>query len=122
MKRWACLLTCLTSRAVHLELAHSLSTDSFINCMLRFEARRGVPREYFSDNGTNFVGAVNELAKCLQELDQTKNESAGTSIRQRRRTLAALGSDSSALLSEHWAPFFMRKRSPMTSSKLRWFK
>ena len=66
------LFTCQSTRAVHLELTHSLATGSFINCLLRFEGRRGVPREYFSDNGTNFVGAVNELAKCLQQLDQER--------------------------------------------------
>ena len=38
----------------------TMETDSFINCMRRFIARRGHPEVLFSDNGTNFVGAYNQ--------------------------------------------------------------
>ncbi len=69
VKRWVCLFTCMITRAVHLELAYSLSSDSFLAVFFRFEAGRGVPKEYRSDNGTNFVGAKNELDRCLAALD-----------------------------------------------------
>ena len=36
IKRYGSLFTCLQSRAVHIEVATSLSTDSFINCLQRF--------------------------------------------------------------------------------------
>ena len=57
VKRYGVLFTCLTSRAVHIETADSLETDSFINALRRFIARRGPLREIRSDQGTNIVGA-----------------------------------------------------------------
>ena len=54
-KRYGCLFTCLTTRAVHVEIAHSLDTDSFLCAFRRFTSRRGSPKKVFSDNGTNFV-------------------------------------------------------------------
>ncbi|XP_043472930.1 uncharacterized protein LOC122505403 [Leptopilina heterotoma] len=71
-KRWGALFTCLTTRAVHLELTSSLSTDSAIMALQRMSNRRGTPLEIFSDNGTNFVGANTELKKAIKEIDLTK--------------------------------------------------
>ena len=50
-KRYGCIFTCLRYRAVHIELASDLTTDSFINAVTRFVARRGPPRVIYSDNG-----------------------------------------------------------------------
>ncbi|KAG1653031.1 Pro-Pol polyprotein [Nymphon striatum] len=61
VKRYGCLFTCLTIRAVHIEVLHSLDASSFINAFQRFVARRGMTRLVRSDNGTNFKGAKNEL-------------------------------------------------------------
>ncbi|GAA6111905.1 uncharacterized protein LOC125138838 [Tachysurus ichikawai] len=58
LKRYGCLLTCLTMR--HLEVAHTLDADSFINALQRLIARRGPPTEIRSDNGTIFVGGLRE--------------------------------------------------------------
>ena len=55
---------------LHLEVVNTMTTDSFLASLWRFEARRGVPAVYYSDNGIHFVGAVNELAECLKNLDQ----------------------------------------------------
>lgn len=70
VKRWVALFTCLTVRAVHLELVHSLSTQSCIMAIRRFVARRGSPQSFYSDNGTNFVGASNLLAKQIQDIHE----------------------------------------------------
>ena len=69
-KRWGALFTCLTTRAVHLELASSLSTSSMIMALRRMAARRGSPRVIYSDNGTNFVGADNELKAEAQKIQK----------------------------------------------------
>ena len=60
-KRYGCLFTCLKIRAVHLEISHSLSTESFLMAFSRFCSRRGIPKKVFSDNGSNFVGAEAEI-------------------------------------------------------------
>ena len=70
VKRYGVLFTCLTTRAVHIELAHSLSTDSFVNALRRFISRRGQVREMRSDNGTNFVGAERELRDEINKWNQ----------------------------------------------------
>ena len=72
VKRYGCIFTCLTMRAVHIEIAHSLDTDSFINALRRFIARRGRPQNIFSDNGTNFVGAAKVLRESLRSLNENK--------------------------------------------------
>ena len=72
MKRYLCLFTCLATRAVHLEMAYSLDTDSFINAFVRMTSRRGTPTYVLSDNGTNFVGAEKEICQKIRELDQEK--------------------------------------------------
>lgn len=46
---------------MHLEVTHSLTTDSFIAAFQRFTSRRGVPEKVYSDNGTNLVSGDHEL-------------------------------------------------------------
>ncbi|XP_062538483.1 uncharacterized protein LOC134206774 [Armigeres subalbatus] len=69
-KRWGVLITCLTTRAIHLEIAHSLNADSCVMALRNFMARRGVPIRIFSDRGTNFIAACKELDSALKEMNQ----------------------------------------------------
>ncbi|XP_060607783.1 uncharacterized protein LOC132759922 [Ruditapes philippinarum] len=72
VKRYGCIFSCLTSRAVHLEVTHSLSTDSFIAASQRFISRRGLPKKIYSDNGTNLVSGDCELRKSIREWNQSE--------------------------------------------------
>lgn len=55
------MFSCLSSRAVHIELIESMDTSSCINALRRFFALRGPAKELQSDCGTNFIGASKEL-------------------------------------------------------------
>ena len=69
-KRYALLVTCLASRSVHLEILDDMSTDEFISAMRRVIALRGQIRQIRSDQGTNFIGASNELKKAWKEINK----------------------------------------------------
>ncbi|GFU46185.1 uncharacterized protein TNCV_2155251 [Trichonephila clavipes] len=60
-KVWIVLDTCAVYRAMHLELVTALSTNNFLLCLHRFIAGRGRPSVVYTDNGTNFKGAVWEF-------------------------------------------------------------
>ena len=72
VKRYGVLFTCMSIRAIHIEVVHSLDTDSFINALRRFIARRGQPLQMRSDNGGNFVKGERELREAVDEWNQTK--------------------------------------------------
>nr|XP_058944749.1 uncharacterized protein LOC131772813 [Pocillopora verrucosa] len=72
VKRYGAIFTCLALRAVHLEVCHSLDTDSFIHALRRFIARRGQVKEIRSDNGSNFVGGERELRVMIDSWNQAR--------------------------------------------------
>lgn len=80
IKSYVCLFICMVTRAVHLELVTSLSTDDYLLALKRFISRRGKPHVIFSDNGRNYVGAEKEFLVSLKNkskeiVDFAANES-----------------------------------------------
>ena len=73
-KRWAVMFTCLAVRAIHIEIVEAMDTSSFINALRRFLALRGHVTRFYSDCGTNFVGAQGELQTALGEMDKKQIE------------------------------------------------
>jgi hypothetical protein len=65
-KRYGCLFTCLTTRAVHLEVAYFLDSSSFENALQHFVCHRGQVKVVRRNNGTNFVGAESELREARE--------------------------------------------------------
>ncbi|XP_031572975.1 uncharacterized protein LOC116306981 [Actinia tenebrosa] len=70
VKSYGVIFTCLTVRAIHLEVAFSLDTSSFINAMRRFVSRRGKTEIMRSDNGTNFKGGEKEIRQAVEQWNQ----------------------------------------------------
>ena len=78
-KCYICIFVCFATKAVHIELALDMSTESFLNAFKRFVARRGLPENVYSDNGSNFVGAAREMTELYNLLN--KSESQETVLR-----------------------------------------
>ena len=76
MKSWCCLFTCLTTRAVHIEVVPSLEAETCLTAITRFIARRGKPATILSDNGTNFVDAAKEMRDCINAWNQSDIETS----------------------------------------------
>ena len=72
VKRYGAMFPCMASRAVHIEVTFSLDTDSFILALQRLVAWQGNIRSIYSDNGSNFIGAEQELKKAYMEMDDRK--------------------------------------------------
>lgn len=54
---YVAIFVCFSTHAVHLEIICDLTSKVFINLLRRFIARRGIPTDIFSNNGTNFLSA-----------------------------------------------------------------
>lgn len=72
IKRYGMIVTCLATRAIHLEVLDDLSTDAFLNGLRNVIAVRGNISLLRSDRGTNFVGASRELKECWESMDHVK--------------------------------------------------
>ncbi|XP_055314000.1 uncharacterized protein LOC129575097 [Sitodiplosis mosellana] len=68
-KGYVAVFTCMATKAVHLELAGDLSTQTFLHAFDRFIARRGLCHDVFSDCGTNFVGADNDMKRSQADFE-----------------------------------------------------
>ena len=73
IKAYVCVFICAATKAVHLELCADLSTEEFLATLRRFCDRRGTPSVIRSDNGTNFVGAFNDVQDVQSLLERSAN-------------------------------------------------
>ena len=67
VKVWICVFTCLVTHAVHLDIVCDLSAGTFLRCLKRFAARRGLPHKFLSDNGKTFQAAAKLLCAVFKD-------------------------------------------------------
>lgn len=65
-KSYIAVFVCFATRAIHLELVKDYSSAAFLAAIKCFVARRGLPAEIHSDQGTTFQGARIELQAVVR--------------------------------------------------------
>ena len=76
IKAYLAVFVCFYTKAVHLEVVKDATTESLVACLSRFCSRRGLPLTIHSDNGSNLVGAKNELAELYSTLETTETQNS----------------------------------------------
>ena len=120
------MFTCINNRAVHIEVTHSLDTDSFIQALRQMIAGRGNIRTIYSDNGSNFIGTENELKKAFEEMDDKRYKylcknlveigSSGNESRLLQTTWVLSGKDKDAQLEGFCLHCYKLMVKPLTKS------
>lgn len=64
----------MVTKAIHLEIVSNMTTEAFLAVLRRFISRRGLCSEIYSDRGTNFIGARNDLPEMLQQCQEDEQE------------------------------------------------
>ncbi|KIH51421.1 integrase core domain protein, partial [Ancylostoma duodenale] len=67
-KCYGCIITCMVTRLIHLDIATDLSTTAFLHVLRRFFARRGVPVFITSDNSPTFTLGETVLEDCRRNI------------------------------------------------------
>lgn len=82
MKVYLCIFVCFSTKAAHIEIVGDLSTASFLAALHRFVSRRGRPTDVFSDNGSTFLGAANDLHQRRRLFDKDCRNQIATAAAQ----------------------------------------
>ena len=64
-KGWLVIFVCMATSAVHIEIVSDYTSNGFISAYRRFLSRRGTYKTLYSDCGTNFLGADQQLRKLF---------------------------------------------------------
>lgn len=85
IKVYVCVFVCMAIKAVHLEIVSDLTSEGFLAALRRFIARRGLPEHIYSDNGTNFVGANNQLKELYVLVNSEEHKDLVNKFASERR-------------------------------------
>ena len=84
-KAYICIFVCATTRAVLLEVVDNLTTTSFIMCLRRLTASKGVPSITMSDNHRTFIAGEIFLLEMQQD-PAVQDHLFATNIRWKHQT------------------------------------
>lgn len=77
-KVYGVIFTCMTSRAVYIDLTEGYDTDSFLNTFRRFVSVRGYPHTIHSDMGTQLSAASKEIRDMTSRWNVTEISKFGS--------------------------------------------
>ena len=60
-KVWGVIITCLATRALHIDVTEDYGADSLIQLLRKFVSIRGSPKNIYSDKGSQLMCAAEEL-------------------------------------------------------------
>lgn len=73
-KAYVVIFICFITKAIHVELASDMTTQTFLACLKRFISRRNKPTKIYCDNGSYFKGANNVLKDLYDTLNSTDHQ------------------------------------------------
>lgn len=73
-KAYVAIFVCMATKAIHIEAVTDMTAEAFIAAFRRFVSRRGVVRNLYSDNGTNFVRSNKILQENMLNVDEKYDE------------------------------------------------
>ncbi|KAH7718166.1 Pao retrotransposon peptidase family protein [Aphelenchoides avenae] len=95
-KVWVLIVSCLTTRAIWMDVVPDMTAESFINAFKRHMASNGTPYSVICDNATNFVAGGEALRRVSEQgRPVAQAEDVRRSLRQavRRRQLHEVSAD-----------------------------
>ena len=66
VKAYVLLITCASTRSVHIELTLGLSVQAFLLAFRRYASRRGLPATITSDNAKTFKSAKGDIERIIR--------------------------------------------------------
>lgn len=79
-KGYICLFVCLATKAIHIELVGDMTANTFLAALNRFIARRGLPSDLYSDNGTYFNRAATDIDLETKRVIKAHTADAASSL------------------------------------------
>ncbi|KAL0861810.1 hypothetical protein ABMA27_009282 [Loxostege sticticalis] len=75
-KSYIVIFVCFVTKAIHIELASDMTTNTFLACLKRFIARRNKPSKIYCDNASYYKGTRNVLDDLYSLFDSERHQNS----------------------------------------------